>query len=197
MATREKVKTVFTTGMISKICKVAPRTVSKWFDSGRLKGYRIPGSNDRRVPRANLIAFLKENNMPIGDLETEELHKILCVGFNEIMRRDLSERLPREKDFIFEYASDPFQAGLLAQAFRPETILIDFVVGRSDAIGIVAVLRRREAFHSTQIIAVVSEDETDAAGLLRLGFDSTAQKPFDAATVAMDIAGLAEARRDN
>ena len=34
---------VFTTGQVAKICKVAPRTVSKWFDSGRLKGYRIPG----------------------------------------------------------------------------------------------------------------------------------------------------------
>jgi len=36
---------VFTTGQVAKICKVAPRTVSKWFDSGRLKGYRIPGSH--------------------------------------------------------------------------------------------------------------------------------------------------------
>ena len=42
---------VFTTGQVAKICKVAPRTVSKWFDSGRLKGYRIPGSQDRRIPR--------------------------------------------------------------------------------------------------------------------------------------------------
>src|SRR5262249_14744586 len=35
-------KKVFTTGQVAKICKVAPRTVSKWFDSGRLRGYRIP-----------------------------------------------------------------------------------------------------------------------------------------------------------
>ena len=43
-------KTIFTTGQVAKICKVAPRTVSKWFDSGRLRGYRIPGSQDRRIP---------------------------------------------------------------------------------------------------------------------------------------------------
>ena len=49
---------VFTTGQVAKICKVAPRTVSKWFDSGRLKGYRIPGSQDRRIPREYLIKFL-------------------------------------------------------------------------------------------------------------------------------------------
>ena len=61
-------KKVFTTGQVAKICKVAPRTVSKWFDSGRLKGYRIPGSQDRRIPREQLIRFLKEHGMPLGEL---------------------------------------------------------------------------------------------------------------------------------
>ncbi len=60
----EPVMKVFTTGQVAKICKVAPRTVSKWFDSGRLKGYRIPGSQDRRIPRDYLIKFLKEHGMP-------------------------------------------------------------------------------------------------------------------------------------
>jgi uncharacterized protein (TIGR02996 family)/excisionase family DNA binding protein len=59
---------VFTTGQVAKICQVAPRTVSKWFDSGKLRGYRIPGSQNRRIPRVNLIRFLKENNMPLGTL---------------------------------------------------------------------------------------------------------------------------------
>src|SRR4051794_27460457 len=59
-------KKVFTTGQVAKICKVAPRTVSKWFDSGRLRGYRIPGSQDRRIPREALIKFLKEYGMPLG-----------------------------------------------------------------------------------------------------------------------------------
>ena len=50
-------RTIFTTGQVAKICKVAPRTVSKWFDSGRLRGYRIPGSQDRRIPREHPIRF--------------------------------------------------------------------------------------------------------------------------------------------
>src|SRR5512140_1444860 len=48
-------KDVLTTGEVAKICNVAPRTVSKWFDSGSLKGYKIPGSKDRRIPVAQLI----------------------------------------------------------------------------------------------------------------------------------------------
>lgn len=58
------VRKVFTTGQAAKICKVAPRTICKWFDSGRLRGYRIPGSQDRRIPRDQLIRFLRDNGMP-------------------------------------------------------------------------------------------------------------------------------------
>jgi uncharacterized protein (TIGR02996 family)/excisionase family DNA binding protein len=61
-------KMVYTTGQVAKLIRVAPRTVSKWFDSGRLRGYRVPGSQDRRIPRVELIRFLKENNMPLGTL---------------------------------------------------------------------------------------------------------------------------------
>ena len=61
---------VFTTGQVAKICKVAPRTVSKWFDSGRLKGYRIPGSQDRRIPREYLIKFLKEHGIRVVRRDT-------------------------------------------------------------------------------------------------------------------------------
>ena len=60
---------VFTVGEVAKICKVAPRSVSKWFDSGRLKGYRMPGSQDRRIPREYLIKFLKEHGMPVVESE--------------------------------------------------------------------------------------------------------------------------------
>ena len=58
MSTADKTKEykdVLTTGEVAKICNVAPRTVSKWFDTGALTGYRIPGSKDRRIPLTQLI----------------------------------------------------------------------------------------------------------------------------------------------
>lgn len=60
---------VFSISQVAKICKVAPRTVNKWFDAGRLKGYRIPGSQVRRIPQECLVTFLKEHEMPLGDLD--------------------------------------------------------------------------------------------------------------------------------
>ena len=56
---------VLTTGDVAKICNVAPRTISKWFDKGLLNGYRIPGSRDRRIPIAELAQFMAAHKIPI------------------------------------------------------------------------------------------------------------------------------------
>lgn len=60
---------VFTTGEVATICNVSARTASLWIDSGRLKGYRLPGSADRRVTWPDLLAFLRDHGMPTGSLE--------------------------------------------------------------------------------------------------------------------------------
>lgn len=59
-----KGKKVLTTGDVAEICNVAHRTVSKWFDGGLLGGYRIPGSQDRRIPVESLLKFMDANNLP-------------------------------------------------------------------------------------------------------------------------------------
>src|SRR5690349_2181331 len=150
---------VFTTGQVAKICKVAPRTVSKWFDSGRLRGYRIPGSQDRRIPREHLIRFLKEYGMPLGDLEEEGWHKILIVGAEQLFIDRLREMLPEEDDYKYEVAYSGFEAGIQAESFRPDTIVIDLAMGRTEGLQIAQNLRRKEEYRDTLIIALASEDE--------------------------------------
>lgn len=67
---------VYTTGEIAEICNCSPRTVSKWFDSGNLKGYRLPMSYDRRIPHEHLIQFMIDKNIPIPKELTEECSSI-------------------------------------------------------------------------------------------------------------------------
>ena len=112
-------KKVFTTGQVAKICKVAPRTVSKWFDCGRLRGYRIPGSQDRRIPREQLIRFLKEHGMPLGELEEEEWHKVLLIGAEKLFIDRLKEILPEDEDYKYEIAQSGFEAGIMAEYLPP------------------------------------------------------------------------------
>jgi two-component system, OmpR family, response regulator RpaA len=190
-------KKVFTTGQVAKICKVAPRTVSKWFDSGRLKGYRIPGSQDRRIPREQLIRFLKEHGMPLGELEEEEWHKVLLIGTEKLFNDRLKEVLPEDEDFKYELANSGFEAGTLAQSFHPDTIVIDLGLGRSESIQITANLRKNDTYQQTLIIGLAGEDEAEPEKLKEYGFDDIFKKPFDVALLGEKIRSIAEAKRED
>ncbi|MEM9111882.1 MAG: helix-turn-helix domain-containing protein [Planctomycetota bacterium] len=88
-------KDILTTGEVAKICNVAPRTVSKWFDSGQLKGYRIPGSKDRRIPVSQLVKFMKEHGIPFDGV-TGGKTRVLIVDddpeITDVLERVLSEQ---------------------------------------------------------------------------------------------------------
>lgn len=58
-------KTVFTTGEVAKICKVSQQTIIRCFDNGSLKGFRVPGSRHRRIPRDRLEKFMRDNHIPL------------------------------------------------------------------------------------------------------------------------------------
>lgn len=59
-------KQVYTTGEAAQICGVSIQTIIRSFDSGKLQGFYVPGSNTRRIPRADLLRFMKKNRIPIN-----------------------------------------------------------------------------------------------------------------------------------
>src|SRR4029077_12126471 len=187
MSNGEPAMKVFTTGQVAKICKVAPRTVSKWFDSDRLRGYRIPGSQDRRIPREHLIRFLKEHQMPLGELEEEGWHKILVIGAEQLFLDRIKELLPEDEDYKYESPPSGFEAGIQAESFHPDTIVVDLAMGRSEALQIAQNLRRKAQYEQTMIIAVASEDEAAPESLANYGFSEAFKKPFDIALLGERI----------
>ena len=53
-----------TTGEAAKIMGVDPKEIARLVDSGHLRGYTIPGSKHRRVPRCALAAFMTKHGIP-------------------------------------------------------------------------------------------------------------------------------------
>src|SRR5207248_311190 len=92
---RRSMKTVFTTGEAAEICKVSQQTIIRCFDSGRLKGFRVPGSRFRRIPLDALVAFMKENGIPVDALNNGK-RRVLVVDddpeivelFVDVLERD-------------------------------------------------------------------------------------------------------------
>lgn len=178
MHSSTKVKDVLTTGEVAKICNVAPRTVSKWFDSGALHGYRIPGSKDRRIPLSQLIRFMKLHGMPLNGLITGTT-RILIVDNEHDIIEVLEKILEDEAKYEVEVASDGFQAGITAEKFRPHVILLDMHLSEIDGAELCRHVKNSPDLQLTKVIALSGKmTDEELKGLLPQGFDNYLRKPF-------------------
>src|SRR3990172_547339 len=91
-------KQLFTTGEAAEVCKVSQQTIIRCFDTGRLEGFRVPGSKFRRIPRASLLKFMKENNIPLDNLDSGK-RKVLIVDDDSEIVELISEVLSRDGRF--------------------------------------------------------------------------------------------------
>lgn len=188
-------KTVFTTGEAAKICHVASRTVVKWFDSGKLRGYRIPGSQDRRIPREQLIRFLKENGMPLGPLDRDGVVTALIIGPDPSVRQAL-QQFVTNGSFQLEYSANEFEAGSRLNSLRPDCVIIDFAMGENRALSIAHHLSTRNEQLEMVLIALATRDVLSDAFEGSL-FRETFRKPFDPALLVERIKSLASRKKPN
>lgn len=167
-------KTVLTTGDVARICQVAPRTVSKWFDSGQLKGYRVPGSKDRRIPVEDLIRFMRAHGIPLGELKTTAT-RILIVEPDEELARSMVAALEEHDQCEAVSAPSAFAAGMAAARTNPQAVVINVDAVDMDASTVRDVLGA--ASSAARLIAVTSGGASPDA-VRREGFDGCLAKPF-------------------
>ncbi len=182
-----KGKNVLTTGDVARICNVAPRTVSKWFDSGQLKGYRIPGSKDRRIPLNELVRFMKANNMPTEILPAGKI-RVLVVNHESNGSAALIDGLVTQGNYNVQTAYTSFETGAAVQRFSPHVVLVNLLAKEIDAHSICRSIRASEEFETTKIIALANHltgQETTA--LMQKGFDGYVSNPSDAGEVVRKI----------
>ncbi len=176
--TTTKPKDVLTTGDVSRLCNVAPRTVTKWFDSGQLRGYLIPGSRDRRIPLSQLIRFLRQNNMPVSHLSTGLL-RILIIDSDQHRNEYIVQSLGNDGMYLIRTAESLFEAGIASSGFNPNLIFINITLEDADIKSLCQDIHRIDQFANTRIIAVIPPlrpGEIDA--IKALGFDDCLPEPF-------------------
>jgi len=171
-------KDVLTTGEVAKICNVAPRTVSKWFDSGQLQGYRIPGSKDRRIPVAELYRFMKSHQIPMDGLSTGTT-RVLIVDADHEISDVLTRVLTEQTTYETQCANTAFGAGLACERFRPHVILVDVHISDTEPRELAAMIRSSDSMQMTKIIAMSGKlTDGQAQGLSAAGYDGFLKKPF-------------------
>lgn len=181
-------KDLFTTGEAAEICKVSQQTIIRCFDAGRLEGFRVPGSRFRRIPRQSLVKFMQENKIPLDAIESGK-RKVLIVDDDVEIVELLVEVLSRDGRFETETASSGYEAGIATQRFRPELILLDYMLPDVNGNVVCQTIRKNPEFENVRIIivsGVVKQDEI--AQLLRSGAQDFIRKPFDVAELTGKIA---------
>jgi len=186
----EKIKDLLTTGEAAEICSVSQQTIIRCFDSGRLEGFRIPGSKFRRIPRENLIKFMRENHMPLDNVETGK-RKILIVDDDEEIVELMVDVLSRDGRFEIKTASSGYDAGIMTEQFRPDLVILDYMLPDINGNIVCRAIRRNPQLQNIRIIIVSGVvDASEIEDLLGAGAEEFIRKPFDIVELVEKISGV-------
>lgn len=183
-------KTVFTTGEAADICKVSQQTIIRCFDSGRLRGFRVPGSRFRRIPRDALIAFMKDNGIPPDALDSGKT-KILVVDDDPEIVELFVDVLERDGRFEVKTAATGYDAGIQTREFMPDLIILDYMLPDINGNVVCQTIKSKPEYEHTKVIivsGVVNQDEIN--DLLKAGADEFIKKPFNIEKVIERIGSL-------
>jgi len=183
-------KRIFTTGEAAQICKVSQQTIIRCFDSGRLTGFRVPGSKFRRIPRDELIRFMRTNNIPLDIIEGGT-RRILVVDDDQGILDLFTDVLGRDGRFDVRTAATGYDAGMATEGFKPHLIILDYMLPDINGNIVCQRIRTNPALKDTRIIfvsGVVNQDEVK--GLLAAGADAFIKKPFNIQALISQMADL-------
>ncbi len=183
-------KQVLTTGEAAELCKVSQQTIIRCFDNGRLTGFRVPGSRFRRIPRAELIRFMKTNEIPV-ELLDGDLTRILVVDDDPSIIRIIGEMLDREDRFEVRTASTGYDAGMMTREFRPNIILLDYMLPDVNGNVVCERIKADPDLADTRVViisGVVRQEEIDQ--LMAAGADAFIPKPFQVEALIECIDGV-------
>ena len=172
-------KTVFTTGEAAKICKVSQQTIIRCFDSGQLKGFRVPGSRFRRIPRESLYRFMKENGIPTDALESGR-RRILVVDDDPAVVELITEVLNADARFETRVVNNGFGAGMQANEYHPDLIILDVMLPDINGREVCELIKKNPAMADIKVICISGLVEEDKVEELKLaGADDFLHKPLD------------------
>jgi two-component system response regulator RpaA len=177
--THSTMKTVFTTGEAAKICKVSQQTIIRCFDSGQLRGFRVPGSRFRRIPREALYRFMKENSIPTDALESGR-RRILIVDDDQAVVDLISDVLANDSRFETKVVGNGFEAGMQAKEYHPDLIILDVMLPDINGQAVCELIRQSPEMADIKIVCISGMVEEDKIQELRdAGADDFLHKPLD------------------
>ncbi len=185
-------KRIFTTGEAAAICKVSQQTIIRCFDAGRLQGFRVPGSKFRRIPREELIRFMKSNGIPVETLEGGK-KRVLVVDDDPRIVELFEDLFNRDGRFEVKSAMTGYDAGILTESFRPHLIVLDYMLPDINGNVVCSRIKQNPAYEHTKVLCVSGVvDKAGVQALFDAGASAFVQKPFKVDELMSKVVELLE-----
>jgi len=181
-------KKVFTTGEAAVVCGLSQQTIIRCFDAGRLTGFRVPGSKFRRIPREELVRFMKANNLPLDVLQGAA-RRVLAVDDDSAMLALYQHAFARDGAGIeLHIAENGYDAGLLTERLRPDLLILDYHLPDINGVAVCKRIRSAQHLSAVRILCVSGvADRATIDQLIAAGADAYLAKPFDASTLITNV----------
>ncbi len=164
-------------------------SINRWIDAGQLRGFRTPGGH-RRVQARDLLAFLRERDIPVPDELRDGRRSLLLLDASEPALRALRKALLRAReDLEIETCTSGLDALILLGARRPDVLLLDVQLPGVDPAELCRRVKATAETEETLVIACATRVTPQLeAKLLEAGAAAVLAKPIKAAAVISLIA---------
>ncbi|MBW1765812.1 MAG: response regulator [Deltaproteobacteria bacterium] len=187
----EEVLTVF---KVSQYCRVTPKTIINWIESGHINAYKTVGGH-RRIKREDLEAFMIKQGIPMPEKELAEGRKrILVVDDDPIIVETLVQALEEDEyDYEVISAADGFEAGLQVSHFKPHLLILDIMMPDIKGYDVCKKIKESEDSKDTKIIVLSAYlDEEKFKKMKEYGADLCFSKPLPLPQLKEEVAHLLE-----
>jgi excisionase family DNA binding protein len=185
----EDVLTVF---KASQYCRVSPKTIINWIDSGHIPAYRTVGGH-RRIKRTDLEGFMRRQGIPSPQEELmEERKRILVVDDDPIIVETIVQAL-EEDEYNYEVisASDGFEAGLQVNHFKPHLLILDIMMPDIKGYDVCKRIKEKPETKDIKIIVLSAYlDEEKFRKMKEYGADVCFSKPLPLPQLKEEVAKM-------
>ncbi len=157
---------------------------------GQLKGFRVPGSRFRRIPRDQLFQFMRDNGIPTDALESGK-RKILIVDDDQELVELITDVLERDGRFEVRTVNNGFDAGMMVKEYRPDLIVLDVMLPDINGKEVCQRVRSDSTMDDVRIICISGMVEEDKIEDLKAsGANDFLHKPFEVETLVERMCNL-------
>ncbi len=183
---------ILTVVKASKYCRVSPKTIINWIESGHIKAYKTVGGH-RRINKADLEDFMRKQGIPIPEGEVEEERKrILVVDDDPIIVETIVQSLEEDEyDYEVISAADGFEAGIQVNHFKPHLLILDIMMPDVKGYEVCKKIKSDEETKDTKIIVLSAYlDEEKFKKMKENGADVCFSKPLPLPQLREEVASL-------